>query len=117
MKKVKIQANRKFYDTVEQRHIKKNSVYIVDFERAEEIAKHPKDLITVLEVFEDVKIKPQLPNLTFVNEGNGMIVKTDDYLELEIKKLPELKQLAKERNIKVTGLKKAEIIEKLIETK
>lgn len=115
MKKVKIQAKRKFYDTVEQKHIKKNSVYVVDFERAGEIAKHPKDLITVLEVFEENK--PQLPNLTFINDGNGMVSKTDKHLELENKTVSELKQLAKERNIKVTGLKKAEIIEKLIETK
>lgn len=99
MKKVKIQANRNFYDTVEQRHIKKNSVYIVDFERAEEIAKHPKDLITILEVFEES-------------------FKDNDIIHpLNEKTKKELIELAKERNIKVTGLKKAEIIEKLIETK
>lgn len=98
-KKAKIRAKKRYKDLLLGKQIKQNTIYIVDFERAKEIANHPKDLIEIMEVFDEV-------------------LKDNDVIHpLNEKSKKELVEMAKERNIKVSGLKKSELIEKLIETK
>lgn len=99
MKQAKIKARRKYKDIQLQRKIQKNEVYTVSLERAEEIVK--ANLCDIVEIFDDN------------NWGLENIVSLVKE-ELNDLKVSELKEIAKDKGIKTNGLKKAEIIDKLL---
>lgn len=116
MKKARVKANRKFKDIELDKVIKPNEIYVVSFERAKEIAKHPKNLIEIIDVFDDVSD-------IVVNDCKEILDSTDTsytqtmaiYNSLNELKLSQLKDICKEKGIKTSGTKK-ELIERLIET-
>lgn len=108
MKKATIKIKRKYNDTELKRLVGKGEQLEVSLERAKVLC--DKGFADIVEVNHYDKYEKIADELTKENEllANRQL----NYSHLTVS---ELKEITKEKGIKVTGLKKQEIIDKLLE--